>query len=103
MASNKIFTFVNNSLCLCALLVGLTNSFFWFGRTASTLFGQIAVEKYGHVVSLCGSMFISCIPIAIFTILMPETMNSRQIKSGTEDGLSLGGQKGDAVGYTKMT
>jgi hypothetical protein len=82
--------------------VGLTNSFFWFGRTGSTLFGQIAVEKYGHVASLCGSMIIACIPIAIFSIFMPETMNSRQIKS-EEDDISLEGQKGGTVEYMKMT
>jgi hypothetical protein len=47
-------------------------------------------------------MIIACIPIAIFSIFMPETMNSRQIKS-EEDDISLEGQKGGTVEYMKMT
>lgn len=57
--------------------VGLSNSFFWFGRTFSTLLGQIAVERWGHAASIYGSMFVSCVPIIIFGILMPETLHLR--------------------------
>jgi len=37
----------------------------------------MVVERFGHVASLSGSFFISFLPIAIFAIFMPETMNTR--------------------------
>lgn len=43
----------------------------------SNFLGQMVVEKMGHVVSLSASFVISFIPIAVFTILMPETKNTR--------------------------
>lgn len=90
------------------IVMGLTNSFFWLGRTFSTLLGQIAVERYGHAASLFGSLTISCIPIAIFSLLMPETNNSRKVKEEDVDkpplsGLEVDGQKGGSIEYTKMT
>jgi hypothetical protein len=39
------------------------------------------VEKYGHVASLTGSMFLSVIPIALFSLAMPETTGSRGKKA----------------------
>jgi len=35
------------------------------------------VEQMGHVASLAASLVVSFIPIAIFTIFMPETLNTR--------------------------
>lgn len=43
----------------------------------SNFFGQMVVEKLGHVASLTGSLVISFVPILIFSFLMPETMNTR--------------------------
>jgi hypothetical protein len=42
------------------------------------------VEKMGHIASLIGSLAISVIPIAVFAIFMPETMNTRGKKSNDE-------------------
>lgn len=68
------------------LIMGLTNSFFWLGRTFSTLLGQFVVEKYGHVASLMCSMVISLMPVSLFGIFMEETMNTRLSKEESTDG-----------------
>jgi MFS family permease len=57
--------------------MGLTASCFGLGATLSNFLGQWIVEKFGHIVSLSGSFFISFIPIIIFTAFMPETLNTR--------------------------
>ena len=59
------------------LIMGLTASCFGLGGTLSNLLGQIVVEKYGHVASLTASMFLSVLPIVLFTLAMPETAGSR--------------------------
>lgn len=59
------------------LIMGLTASCFGLGGTLSNFLGQMVVEKFGHIVSLAGSFFISFIPIVIFTLFMPETLNTR--------------------------
>lgn len=60
------------------LIMGLTASCFGFGATLSNLLGQHLVEHMGHVASLAASLLASFIPIAIFTIFMPETLNTRR-------------------------
>ena len=57
--------------------MGLTASCFGLGGTTSNFFGQLAVEKLGHVETLTISLLISFIPIGIFAIFMPETLNTR--------------------------
>jgi len=42
----------------------------------SNFFGQLVVEKFGHVASLLGSLFISFVPIVLF-MAMPETLGHR--------------------------
>ena len=37
----------------------------------------MVVERFGHIVSLAGSMFISIIPILLFCF-MPETLGDRE-------------------------
>jgi len=65
-------------ICIpCDLSVGLTASCFGLGGTLSNLLGQIIVEHLGHVASLSGSLILSFIPIALFSICMPETLGSR--------------------------
>jgi len=64
------------------VIMGLTVSAFGFGSTMSNYFGQMVVEQFGHVMSLSGSLVISVIPIVVFSLLMPETMNTRG-KTGT--------------------
>lgn len=59
------------------IIMGMTSSCFGLGATLSNLLGQMMVEKLGHVASLTGSFVISFIPIALFSILMPETLNTR--------------------------
>jgi len=59
------------------VIMGLTASCFGLGGTLSNLLGQMVVEKYGHVASLTGSMFLSVIPIVLFALAMPETAGSR--------------------------
>jgi hypothetical protein len=57
--------------------VGLTASSFGLGATLSNFIGQLLVEKFGHVVSLTCSMWLSIIPILLFGFLMPETLGQR--------------------------
>jgi hypothetical protein len=64
--------------------VGLTASCFGLGGTMSNFLGQMVVEKMGHIASLTGSLAISIIPIAVFAIFMPETMNTRGKKTDDE-------------------
>ena len=77
------------------LIMGLTASCFGFGATLSNLLGQHLVEHMGHVASLAASLVVSFIPIAIFTIFMPETLNTRGGTggsgngNGTEDNMQL--------------
>jgi predicted MFS family arabinose efflux permease len=54
----------------------MTASCFGLGATLSNLLGQIVVEKLGHVESLIGLLFVSLIPIVLFTF-MPETRGLR--------------------------
>jgi MFS family permease len=69
------------------LIMGLTASCFGFGATLSNLLGQHLVEHMGHVASLAASLVVSFIPIAIFTIFMPETWNTRgQSDNGNGNG-----------------
>lgn len=56
--------------------VGLTASCFGLGATMSNFFGQLVVEKFGHIASLICSLLISFIPLVLFG-LMPETMGQR--------------------------
>lgn len=50
----------------------------------SNFLGQMVVEKMGHIASLTGSLAISIIPIAVFAMFMPETMNTRGKKTDDE-------------------
>lgn len=59
------------------VIMGLTASCFGLGGTLSNLLGQMVVEKFGHVTSLTASMFLSVIPILLFSLAMPETAGSR--------------------------
>jgi len=47
------------------------------GATLSNFIGQILVEKFGHIVSLTGSLIISFVPILLFCF-MPETLGHRE-------------------------
>jgi len=67
--------------------VGLTASMFGLGATLSNFLGQQVVERFGHVASLSGSLFISFIPIIVFGILMPETLGDRNNRKSTSDSL----------------
>lgn len=69
------------------LIMGLTASCFGLGGTLSNLLGQMVVEHFGHVVSLTGSMFLSVIPIVLFTLAMPETAGSRGKNTTSETDL----------------
>eukprot|EP00978_Attheya_sp_CCMP212_P047006 scaffold421184_cov56-Attheya_sp.AAC.11 len=66
------------------VVMGLTASCFGLGSTLSNFFGQMVVEKLGHVASLSGSLLLSFIPIAIFAMFMAETKGHR-------------GETGDAI------
>jgi MFS family permease len=59
------------------VVMGLTASCFGLGGTLSNLLGQMVVEHFGHVASLTGSLFLSIIPIVLFSLAMPETAGSR--------------------------
>lgn len=59
------------------VIMGLTASCFGLGGTLSNLLGQMVVENFGHVASLTASLFLSIIPIVLFTLAMPETAGSR--------------------------
>ena len=59
------------------VVMGLTASCFGLGGTLSNLLGQMVVEHFGHVASLTGSLFLSIIPIVLFSSAMPETAGSR--------------------------
>jgi len=67
------------------LIMGMTASCFGLGSTISNFLGQMIVEKMGHVTSLSCSLLISFIPIVIFSMLMPETMNTRGKKNDLGD------------------
>jgi len=47
------------------------------GATLSNYIGQLLVEKFGHVVSLRASIWLSLVPIILFGALMPETLGQR--------------------------
>jgi len=55
---------------------GLIASCFGLGATLSNFLGQIVVEHYGHIASLTGSLFLSIIPIIVFSN-MTETYGLR--------------------------
>ncbi|KAL3936178.1 MAG: hypothetical protein SGBAC_008446 [Bacillariaceae sp.] len=55
---------------------GLIASCFGLGATLSNYLGQMVVEHYGHIASLTGSLFLSVIPIIVFST-MPETYGLR--------------------------
>lgn len=59
------------------VIMGLTASSFSLGSALSNYIGQIAVQNLGPVISLSGSLAISIVPIIIFSLLMPETLNTR--------------------------
>jgi hypothetical protein len=59
------------------VVMGMTASCFGLGATLSNFFGQLMVEKLGHVASLTGSLVLSLIPVVVFGIMMPETMGQR--------------------------
>jgi hypothetical protein len=61
---------------------------FGLGATLSNFLGQQVVEQFGHVASLTGSLIISFIPIAIFGLLMPETLGDRDRKPLSDDASS---------------
>lgn len=56
--------------------MGLTASCFGLGATLSNFLGQMVVEQFGHVASLAGSLFLSVVPLLLFTC-MPETLGHR--------------------------
>lgn len=62
---------------LLDVLMGLTASCFGLGATLSNLLGQIIVERMGHVESLLGSLVLSFVPLALFGVVMPETLGHR--------------------------
>ena len=61
----------------------------------SNFFGQMVVEKMGHVVSLSASLFISFIPILIFGLFMPETRNTRGTSENSNSNNNLKVSCGD--------
>lgn len=56
--------------------VGVTASAFGLGATLSNYVGQMVVQEFDHVTSLMASMFLSLVPILIFSF-MPETLGKR--------------------------
>ena len=46
------------------------------GATLSNFFGQMVVERFGHVASLVASLILSIAPIVLFST-MPETYGRR--------------------------
>ena len=60
--------------------MGVTASAFGLGATLSNYVGQLVVEKFDHVTSLTASMFLSIIPLVIFSF-MPETLGKRATKN----------------------
>ena len=58
------------------VLQGLIASCFGLGATLSNYLGQMVVEKFDHATSLTASLFISLIPVILFT-WMPETLGMR--------------------------
>jgi hypothetical protein len=61
----------------------------------SNYLGQLAVENFGHVVSLMGSLILSIMPILIFGCFMPESLGARGTKK--DDTKSETAQTGDYV------
>jgi MFS family permease len=59
------------------VVMGMTASCFGLGATLSNFLGQIVVEKYGHEMSLIGSLALSVMPVVIFGCFMPETQGQR--------------------------
>ena len=77
--------------------MGLTASTFGLGATMSNFLGQHVVEKFGHVASLSGSLFLSFVPILIFGCFMPETLGERGHKKTEKNAAS------ESIGYVEMT
>ena len=59
------------------VVMGLTASCFGLGGTMSNFLGQLAVQYFGHVISLLCSLTLSFIPIILFALFMPETYGQR--------------------------
>jgi hypothetical protein len=81
------FVHLWQQLCILTMMndtVGLTASMFGMGGTLSNFLGQQVVEQFGHVASLTGSLIISFIPIAIFGLLMPETLGDRDRNTSSD-------------------
>ena len=57
--------------------MGLTGTCFGIGASLSNFLGQLVVQNFGHISSLYASLFISFIPIVLFSIFMPETLGLR--------------------------
>jgi len=57
--------------------MGLTGTCFGIGASLSNFLGQLVVQNFGHITSLYGSLFISFIPIVLFSVFMPETLGLR--------------------------
>jgi len=70
------------------VIMGLTASCFGLGSTMSNFVGQMVVENLGHVTSLSGSLVLSIVPIVIFSLFMPETLNTRGQDKAHSDGAS---------------
>ena len=88
--------------------MGLTASCFGLGATMSNYFGQLVVEKLGHVTSLTGSLVLSLIPICLFSIFMPETYGHRgdftnDSDSTNERKISEAELAESGVAYSQMT
>lgn len=62
------------------VLMGVTASAFGLGATLSNYVGQMVVQEFDHVTSLMASMFLSIVPIVIFSF-MPETLGKRATKN----------------------
>ena len=60
--------------------MGVTASAFGLGATLSNYVGQMVVQEFDHVTSLMASMFLSLVPILIFSF-MPETLGKRATKN----------------------
>lgn len=86
------------------VVMGLTASCFGLGGTMSNYFGQVVVEKFGHVASLSGSLVLSVIPLVLFGFFMPETMGKRGDFSETlNDETCTNNKPEDETPYLQMT
>jgi len=83
---------------------------FGLGATLSNFLGQRIAEKFGYGASLTGSLVISLIPILIFGLLMPETLDARvntensgsSVATDEEPGTSESGAEVSKTNYVEM-